>query len=263
MDMAKETPGLTEAREGEVGSAKGWFAPGWPRRWALAFWREWVKPILAVVIVLGAFRSAVADWNDVPSGSMRPTILPGDRIFVNKMAYDLRIPLTSWSLLRWGAPARGDVVICYSPEDGTRLVKRVVGLPGDSIEYRDNALLINGSPVAQSAYQPMESDEGGEEAGAKTRSRSKEWVSTELLGDHAHPVLMLPQKPAMRNFGPIIVPADSYFMMGDNRDDSRDSRMIGFVSRDEIVGKATYVVVSVDPSRYYLPRFNRWFSALP
>ncbi len=104
----------------------------------LRFWREWIRPLLVVVIVLGSFRSSVADWNDVPTGSMRPTIIEGDRIVVNKLAYDLRVPLTGWRLVHRGDPQRGDVVICYSPADGTRLVKRVIAGPGDEIELRRN-----------------------------------------------------------------------------------------------------------------------------
>src|SRR5947209_20355024 len=93
-------------------------------------WREWVKPLLILLLVLFSVRSAVADWNDVPTGSMKPTIMEGDRIFVNKLAYDLRVPFLDWRLASWADPQRGDVVTFASPADGTRLVKRVVGLPG-------------------------------------------------------------------------------------------------------------------------------------
>ena len=91
-------------------------------------WREWVKPLLLIGLVMFSFRSAVADWNDVPTGSMKPTILEGDRIFINKLAYDLKFPFTRWRLAQWKDPAWGDVVVLLSPEDGKRLVKRVVGL---------------------------------------------------------------------------------------------------------------------------------------
>ncbi len=124
----------------------------WKTRLA-KLWRDTVRPILVILVVLGSFRSAVADWNDVPTGSMKPTILEGDRIFVNKLAYDLKVPFTKWRLLAWAGPRRGDVVICFSPADGTRLVKRVIGLPGDRIELRNNLLLINGTAAT---YRPID-----------------------------------------------------------------------------------------------------------
>src|SRR5207302_3032432 len=110
------------------------------------FWRQWVKPFAIVLLVLFGVRSAVADWNDVPTGSMKPTILEGDRIFVNKLAYDLKVPFLGWRLARWGGPERGEVIVFASPADGTRLVKRVVGVPGDRIEVADNRLWVNGRP---------------------------------------------------------------------------------------------------------------------
>src|SRR6185436_509188 len=111
------------------------------------FWREWAKPLLTILLITSAFRSAIADWNDVPTGSMKPTILEGDRVFVNKLAFDLKVPFTTWRLATWGEPKRGDIVVLFSPHDGTRLVKRVVGLPGEIIEMRDNKLFVNGIPA--------------------------------------------------------------------------------------------------------------------
>src|SRR3954471_3455734 len=92
-----------------------------------------LQPIVIMLFVLLAARSSLADWNDVPTGSMNPTILEGDRVFVNKLAYDLKVPFTTWHLAEWGMPQRGDVVVFYAPTDGTRMVKRVIGLPGDTI----------------------------------------------------------------------------------------------------------------------------------
>ena len=118
------------------------------RRW----WRQEIRPLLILALVLFSIRSSLADWNDVPSGSMQPTILVGDRIFVNKLAYDLKVPFTTWHLAEWSNPRRGDIVVFYSPHDGTRLVKRVVGLPGDKVELREEQLVINGNPVD---YAPL------------------------------------------------------------------------------------------------------------
>ena len=92
------------------------------------YWRQEIRPLLILVVVLCSIRSSLADWNDVPSGSMNPTIIEGDRIYVNKLAYDLKVPFTTWHLATWSNPQRGDIVVFYSPHDGIRLVKRVVGL---------------------------------------------------------------------------------------------------------------------------------------
>src|SRR5580765_3137659 len=116
------------------------------------YWRKEIRPLLILAVILFAVRSSLADWNDVPSGSMRPTILEGDRILVNKLAYDLKVPFTTWHIAEWSNPQRGDIAVFYSPHDGKRLVKRVIGLPGDTIELRDSALVINGEPVT---YQPI------------------------------------------------------------------------------------------------------------
>src|SRR6266851_7028324 len=114
---------------------------------ARELWRKEIRPLLIIAVVLFSVRSSLADWNDVPSGSMEPTILVGDRVFVNKVAYDLKVPFTSWRLLWWGDPKRGDVVVLWSPHDGRRLVKRVVGLPGDRLEVRGYHLRVNDEPA--------------------------------------------------------------------------------------------------------------------
>ena len=108
-------------------------------------WR-WIRPMVATLIVLTAFRSSIADWNDVPTGSMEPSILPGDRIFVNKLAYGLRFPFTRHSLADWSGPQRGQIVVFFGPDNEKRMVKRVIGLPEDVIEMRGNRLIINGRP---------------------------------------------------------------------------------------------------------------------
>src|SRR6266446_6543810 len=113
------------------------------RKW----WREEIRPLLILLFIGFSIRSSLADWNDVPTGSMKPTILEGDRIFINKLAYDLKVPFTTWHIAEWSNPQRGDIVVFFSPKDGTRLVKRVIGLPGDTIELRNDQLFINDQPV--------------------------------------------------------------------------------------------------------------------
>ena len=221
------------------------------RRW----WRQEIRPLLILALILFSIRSSLADWNDVPSGSMKPTILEGDRIFVNKLAYDLKVPFTTWHLAQWSDPQRGDIVVFYSPSDGTRLVKRVIGLPGDTIELRNDQLIINGQPVD---YAPLNAEISAQFPGLNANtafSQRKNFHSP-------HAVMAITEFPAMRTFGPVQVPAGHYFMMGDNRDNSFDSRYFGTVARNRIVGKATAVVMSLDRTHYWLPREHRFFSAL-
>jgi signal peptidase I len=227
------------------------------KQYAKDFWFGWGRPCLVILIVLFSFRSAVADWNDVPTGSMRPTILEGDRIFVNKLAYDLKIPFTQVRLMTWGDPQRGDVVVLYSPADETRLVKRVIGVPGDTLELRGNRLWVNGKPAAYEAPD----DEWVRHI--EEESRTKHLFAREVIDDDAHPVMWTPGVVAPRNLRPLVVPPDHYFVMGDNRDQSRDSRSFGFVSRRRIVGRSSLVVLSMNPDRYYVPRWNRFFHELP
>lgn len=223
----------------------------------LKFWREIGKPFLVILIVVGSFRSAVADWNDVPTGSMQPTILEGDRIFVNKLAYDLRIPFTDWRVVEWSGPRRGDIVVFFSPADDVRMVKRVVGLPGDRIEMRYNRLLVNGEPAEYGPIDPAITRQ------IDTAQRPQHRFYGERIDDEAHPIMITPSRRAGGSFSAVTVPEGHYFMMGDNRDNSRDSRSYGAVERVRIVGRATAVVLSVDPDRYYLPRWGRFFSDLP
>ncbi len=227
----------------------------WKKR-LIWLWNEWIKTLLIVFLVVGGFRSAIADWNDVPSGSMKPTILEGDRIFVNKLAYDLKVPFTKWRIVRWSRPQRGDIVVLFSPADGKRLVKRVVGLPGDALAMRNDRLFINGKPVE---YEPL----GNITVQDFQRTEEpRRLFETEELGRRSHPVMITPDLPAMRWFGPVTVPAGSYFVMGDNRDESGDSRYFGFVPANSIVGRATAVAASVDPSNHYLPRWQRFLRSL-
>ena len=220
------------------------------------FLREWVKPIAIVLAVVGSFRSTFADWNDVPTGSMKPTILEGERIFVNKLAYDLKVPFTRWRLAVWDNPRRGDIVVLFSPADGRRLVKRVVGLPGDRIALVDNRLVINGTPVS---YEPVDPELAaqllaGEEGGSV--------VERERLDAGPHQVMFDAAFPRGRSFRPVVLPEGEYFVLGDNRDNSFDSRWFGYVRRDRIVGRAVAVVVSVDLERHWRPRWHRFLRGL-
>jgi signal peptidase I len=209
-----------------------------------------------MALVVCSIRSSLADWNDVPTGSMKPTILEGDRVYVNKLAYDLKVPFTTWHLAQWSNPKRGDIVVFFSPYDGKRLVKRVIGLPGDVLELRNDGLILNGKPVE---YQPIPEDRLRDVAPA---DRANHLFAIEDLSGRTHAVAAFPAVPAKRDFGPFRVPDEHYFMMGDNRDDSFDSRYYGPVERNRIVGKATAVVLSFDRQHYWLPRWHRSFESL-
>ena len=170
--------------------------------------------------IIFPFRSAIADWNMVPTGSMKPTILEGDRIFVDKLAYDLKVPFTTHALAKWADPQHGDIVVLFSPEDGMRLVKRVIGLPGDVLELRAERLYINGLSLD---YGPLD----------KASLRAREaglWrdvvFARERLGKRDHAVMFEPGIAAMRSFGLVTVPTGQYFVMGNNRDHSKDSRAL-------------------------------------
>jgi signal peptidase I len=217
------------------------------RRW----WHQNIRPLLILALVMFSARSSLADWNVVPSGSMQPTILVGDRVLVNKLAYDLKVPFTTWHIAQWSNPRRGDIVVFFSPKDGTRLIKRVIGLPGDTVELRNDRLLINGQPMD---YTTLEPQIPGQLSGPE---RARGIFATEQLPLHAHAVMAINGIPAMRSFGPVHVPDGHYFMMGDNRDNSFDSRYFGTVDRGQIVGRATSVVLSLDKSNYWLPRWSR------
>jgi signal peptidase I len=220
------------------------------------FWKNWIKPLLVIGLITGSLRSAVADWNDVPTGSMKPTILEGDRIVVNKLAYDLKVPFTTWHLAEWGNPKRGDIAVFYSPADGKRLVKRVIGLPGDSISMENNRIFVNRQPVE---YGPLETAMSNP---VEIEAPGAHQFATENLDEHRHAVMATPALNAMRSFATITVPKESYFMMGDNRDNSFDSRYFGVVPRQKIVGRATAVAISLNRNRYYLPRTDRFCEKL-
>jgi signal peptidase I len=211
---------------------------------------------LVTVIVITSFRSAVADWNYVPTGSMKPTILVGDRIVVNKLAYDLKIPFTTWHLLEWAHPERGEVVVFYAPHNGVRYVKRVIAVPGDEVEMRDNQLFVNGEPAS---YEPLPDEVRDQIPGAE---QGNHIFAREQVGGDEHPIMVTPDRESIRSFEPLIVPAGQYFVMGDNRDNSLDSRWFGFLARDLIVGRATAVAISLDPDQHYQPRWHRFWRSL-
>jgi signal peptidase I len=211
-----------------------------------------------VILLLGMVivRSAVADWYGVPSGSMYPTLMIGDRIVTNRLAYDLKLPFTDVILQHRADPERGDIVTFTSPEDGTRLVKRLIGVPGDVVEMRNEQLVINGVMASYAAAS-------GDMATHLTPDYpGTQLVLSERLPEHEQQIIVMPERSAMRTFGPVTVPDGEYLMLGDNRDNSKDSRFIGFVKRELLTGRVRHVAFSLDADRYYLPRLERFGAAL-
>ncbi|MEE4298697.1 MAG: signal peptidase I [Pseudomonadales bacterium] len=204
------------------------------------------RPLVLFVVLMTLFRSSFADWNDVPTGSMEPTILPGDRILVDKLAYDLRLPLLGTRLATFADPARGEIVVFDSAAADKRLVKRVIGLPGDLVALQDNQLWLNGAPVALSR---LEDHETGYEL-------------LEALPGAAHRMRLEPRPSFLASFPALRVPADHYLVLGDDRDRSADSRVFGLVPREEIIGRTRRVVLSLDRERCWLPRPDRWLTPI-
>lgn len=222
-----------------------------PRR----IWQEWRGFVLFVAVML-VFRSAIADWNQVPSGSMLPSILVGDRIVVDKLAYDLRVPFTLVRVASWQTPQRGDVVTFTSPEDDRLLVKRVVAIPGDLVSMQHNRLTINGVSATYQRVADGDAPFVPEPGYAFYREAILGSERLVMLREERH-------SSFVGTFRTTRVPEGRYLMLGDNRDNSRDSRMIGFVPRRNILGRARTVAFSLDYDNYYAPRMDRFLAELP
>ena len=189
-------------------------------------------PVLFIVLVL---RSFIFEPFRIPSGSMIPTLLVGDFILVNKFSYGVRLPVIHNKILPVGSPETGDVAVFRFP-DNPKLdyIKRVVGTPGDIVEYRDKKFTVNGEEVlisGETRYGDINSD----------AKYPDSLVRSEELGDANHRILVHPLASAERSAGTWKVPEGYYFMVGDNRDNSNDSRIWGFVPEENLVGKACLI----------------------
>lgn len=193
---------------------------------------EYAHSFFPVLLLILVFRSFVAEPFKIPSGSMMPTLLVGDFILVNKFSYGLRLPVLNTRILATGEPRRGDVFVFRYPKDpGQDYIKRVIGLPGDTIEYRNKTLFVNGVQVAET---PLGAYTGPTEPG---RSNAGVELKGENLDGVEHQILET-SGVWVGHEGRWIVPAGHYFAMGDNRDNSADSRFWGFVPEQNLVGKA-------------------------
>lgn len=197
-------------------------------------------PVLLLVFLL---RSFLFEPFRIPSGSLEPTLLTGDFILVNKYSYGIRLPIIHSKIINYHEPKRGDIMIFrWPPNPSFNFIKRIIGVPGDHISYVDKTLTINGKTVPQTFLEKVTMI--GEGGGSQSVIKKEE----DLLGIK-HQIYIDPEKSS-RNFHDIVVPDGMYFMMGDNRDDSADSRYWGFVPQENIVGKAVLVWMSWNNNKY-------------
>ena len=201
---------------------------------------EYSRSLFPVLLIVLMFRSFLFEPFKIPSGSMIPTLLVGDFIVVNKYAYGLRMPVLHTKFLSLGEPERGDVVVFRYPVDpSVNFIKRLIGLPGDTISYRNKELYINGERVPEKLQGRFTSDEV-----KCSTPRSDALQFTETTGDVEHPIL-LHENSGGRN-GQWQVPEGHYFVMGDNRDRSKDSRFIGSIPETHLVGEAVRIWMHMD-----------------
>jgi signal peptidase I len=199
---------------------------------------EYSKSFFPVILAVLLLRSFLVEPFRIPSGSMMPTLLVGDFILVNKYEYGIRLPVLNTKVVELGSPRRGDVVVFRFPKDPSiDYIKRVVGVPGDHVEYRNKTLYINGEKVAQiPAGSYIGTGSGLSMSGADVRR--------EALGDVEHDILVMMNMRGVP--ADIVVPDGHYFVMGDNRDNSNDSRYWGFVPDENLVGKAFMIWMNWD-----------------
>lgn len=216
----------------------------------LPWWVEYGRSFFPVILAVFLLRSFLVEPFRIPSGSMLPTLHVGDFILVNKFIYGIRLPVIDKKIIDIGSPQHGDVVVFrYPPDPSIDYIKRVVGLPGDRIGYYDKVLYVNGEPVTR------------REAAQTVREDGIEWVRVpEQLGNHAYVVQWMPQRQGPQ--GEVTVPPGQYFVMGDNRDNSKDSRYWGFVPDRNLVGKAFFIWMSWDADRFAID-WRRIGSSIP
>ncbi|TDJ08263.1 MAG: signal peptidase I [Deltaproteobacteria bacterium] len=225
-----------------------------------------VKSISLILLLVLVFRSSIAEPFRIPSGSMIPTLMIGDFILVNKLSYGAKIPFTDWNIFGFdftakylfgkSDPERGDVIVFKYPRDKSiNYIKRVVGLPGDKIEMRDKVIYINGSPVKTVEISGKEFMEDMDD---KFKVYNFRFYKAEM-GKANHVVQLDQDAFYQMNFSEKTVPAGHYFVMGDNRDYSSDSRFWGFVPRELIKGKALFVWFSmIFPLGEHPFKFRPW-----
>jgi signal peptidase I len=225
---------------------------GHDRNHRKSFYKEWIEPFLIAAVVALFIRQFIVEAFKIPSGSMIPTLKIGDHLLVNKFIYGPRIPFTDTRIFTIKTPQRGEIIVFKYPENEDKnFIKRVVGLPGDKIEVRSGVLYIDNQPVSTAERGAYDGRDQGGAGGAPYFPKPR--LLEEQLGAVKHNILYLRDQTGY-NFGPVLVPNDSVFVMGDNRDNSQDSRVWGFVRNDKILGKALIIYWSWDGGGRWL----RW-----
>jgi len=217
--------------------------------------REWIKSIAIALVIWFVLKTLLVEAFRIPSGSMENTLLIGDFLFVNKALYGAEIPVVHKRLPAFRDPQRFDIVVFNSPEQpGVSVVKRVVGMPGDTLSMVGNMLYLNGRPLEEPYVVRSELSSDIEDP------RMRQWQVRYLVGRDPRTY-----RATLKNWGPIVVPPDSFFVMGDNRDSSYDSRYWGFLGRDRIKGRPLFIYYSFDrngllPVPFLNVRWGRLFS---
>ena len=209
---------------------------------------EYAKSFFPVLLIVLVLRSFLIEPFQIPTGSMIPTLEVGDFILVNKYAYGLRLPIIGTKLMDVTDPKRGEVMVFIPPHENKYYIKRVIGLPGDTVRYEESNLYINGELVEREFLESrlIETERGGISAE----------LYNETIGEIEHITQLIPAFNRERNRTSWVIPNGFYFMMGDNRDNSSDSRVWGTVSEKDIVGKAIAVWMHKEPG-LHLPTFSR------
>lgn len=208
-------------------------------------------PIFLIVLIL---RSFIVEPFRIPSASMMPTLLCGDFILVNKYDYGIRLPVINKKIIDVNSPETGDVIVFRNPEDHTTpFIKRVVGTPGDRVSYRNKVIYINDMPISLQSKGGFDGQCVGKRIGEHSLIR-------ETLGGVEHDILINPDSPFSRLAAPIdeLVPEGHYFVMGDNRDNSSDSRVWGFVPDDHIIGHAFMIWMNWDMNNSSIMNWIDW-----
>jgi signal peptidase I len=225
------------------------------------FLKEWVITIGVAFLVAFLFRSTVASPRHIPTGSMIPTIKIGEFIFVGMFPYDWHIPFTRKSASKRSDPKRGDIIV-FEHFSGKDYIKRVIGVPGDIIEVVDKRIILNGQPLS---LEPVDNPKLLADLAPKYDVRNLS-LFKEKIGDVEHNVLWINNRRGSDHisFGPLQIPRDHFFVMGDNRDDSSDSRAwpYPFVPRDKILGEGSFIWFSFDKHHFPWVRFERLFTGL-
>ncbi len=204
----------------------------------MTVWLRNIRPFLLFFIFLATFRTGFADWSPIPSGSMEPTLYPGDVVWIDKTAFGPSIPIINKKLFSWGQPERGDIITFVPPHTDQLYVKRVIGVPGDRIRIEGMDVYVNGQKLQQH----------------EIAATQKYLLGQEQLDRNTHAFQLTRGIPVPWVGRTMQVPRGKYFVMGDHRNNSADSRFWGFVDGEKVMGRVTAVALSVSPRRELFSR---------